>query len=219
MAWRCTRRSPPNYFVMTSYHWNAGKTNLCKQCKYSVCLTLIHLYYVSRIHGHIMISKEIVSIFLVQVKKRCCTIVHVQWHWKWSNSNVTFVNERQQITWRHAHNVVSLRVLYKFVNFISTIVICLKSGSIKMLDKLITFIVCWYKTLYLVLPVAWTIRITTPHFRDVVILVHTIGSNRYKVLYQHTMYIMGIYRTLCKFSFELYSGPPDSLPMFPLVLH
>jgi hypothetical protein len=61
MAWRCTRRSPPNYFVMTSYHWNAGKTNLCKQCKYSVCLTLIHLYYVSRIHGHIMISKEIVS--------------------------------------------------------------------------------------------------------------------------------------------------------------
>jgi hypothetical protein len=166
MAWRCTRRSPPNYFVMTSYHWNAGKTNLCKQCKYSVCLTLIHLYYVSRIHGHIMISKEIVSIFLVQVKKRCCMIVHVQWHWKWSNSNVTFVNERQQITWRHAHNVVFLRVLYKFANFISTIVICLKSASIKMLDKLITFIVCWYKTLYLVLPVALTIRITTPHFRD-----------------------------------------------------
>jgi len=35
-----------------------------------------------------------------------------------------------------------------------------------MLDKLITYIVCWYKTLYQVLPVAWTIRITT------VMLVH-----------------------------------------------
>ena len=30
-----------------------------------------------------------------------------------------------------------------------------------MLDKLITYIVCWYKTLYQVLPVAWTNRITT----------------------------------------------------------
>ena len=209
MARRCTRRSSPNYFLMTSYHWNAGKTHLSKQCKYSICLTLIHLYYVSRIHCHIIISKEIVSIFLVQVKKRCCTIVHVQWRWKWSNSNVTLVSERQQITWRHAHNVVSLRVLYKFVNFNSTVVICLKSASIEMLDKLITFIVCWYKTLYIVSRLACCMNY--PHHnsslsRLVVILVHTAGSTRYKVLYQHTMDIMGIYGTLCKFSFEIYSG-------------
>ena len=30
-----------------------------------------------------------------------------------------------------------------------------------MLDKLITYIVCWYKTLYQVLPVAWTNHFTT----------------------------------------------------------
>jgi hypothetical protein len=56
-------------------------------------------------------------------------------------------NERQQ-TWRHAQNVVFLRVLYKFVNLISTLVICLKFVFIEMLDKLITYIVCLYKTLY-----------------------------------------------------------------------
>ena len=58
-----------------------------------------------------------------------------------------------------------------------------------MLDKLITYIVCWYKTLYQVLPVAWTSCITT--HRDT-------GSNSkleliHIVLYQHTMYVMGIY--------------------------
>jgi len=35
-----------------------------------------------------------------------------------------------------------------------------------MLDKLITYIVCWYKTLYQVLPVVWTKRITTGRYRD-----------------------------------------------------
>ena len=40
--------------------------------------------------------------------------------------------------WRHIHNVVSLGVLYKFVNFNSTIVICLKLGFVEMLEKLIT---------------------------------------------------------------------------------
>jgi hypothetical protein len=43
-------------------------------------------------------------------------------------------------------NVVSLRVWYKFVNFNSTFVICLKLVFIEMLNKLITYIVCWYKT-------------------------------------------------------------------------
>jgi hypothetical protein len=44
--------------------------------------------------------------------------------------------------------VVSPRVLYKFVNLISTLVICLKLVFIEILDKLITYIVCWYMTLY-----------------------------------------------------------------------
>jgi len=35
MARRCTRSSLPNYFVITSYHWNAGKTRQCKQRKQS----------------------------------------------------------------------------------------------------------------------------------------------------------------------------------------
>jgi hypothetical protein len=52
------------------------------------------------------------------------------------------------------------------VNIISTLVICLKFVFIEMLDKLITYIVCWYKTLYQVLPVVWTNRITTRRFRD-----------------------------------------------------
>ena len=33
MARRCTRSSLQDYFVMTSYHWNAGKTRQCEQCK------------------------------------------------------------------------------------------------------------------------------------------------------------------------------------------
>jgi hypothetical protein len=55
-------------------------------------------------------------------------------------------NEMQQITWRHAQNVISSRVLYTFVNLISNLVICLKVVFIELLDKLITYIVCWYKT-------------------------------------------------------------------------
>jgi hypothetical protein len=35
-----------------------------------------------------------------------------------------------------------------------------------MLDKLITYIVWWYKTVYQVLSVAWTNRITTCRYRD-----------------------------------------------------
>jgi hypothetical protein len=65
-----------------------------------------------------------------------------------------------------------------------------------MLDKLITYIVCWYKTFYQVLPVARTNRITTSHDKFVVILVRTTGSTWYKVLYHHTMYVMGMYFTL-----------------------
>jgi hypothetical protein len=35
-----------------------------------------------------------------------------------------------------------------------------------MLDKLITYIVWWYKTVYQVLSVAWTDRITTRRYRN-----------------------------------------------------
>jgi hypothetical protein len=61
-------------------------------------------------------------------------------------------------------------------NFNSTLVFCLKFVFIEMLDKLITYIVCWYKTFYQVLPVARTNRITTSHDKFVVILVRTTGS-------------------------------------------
>jgi hypothetical protein len=55
--------------------------------------------------------------------------------------------------------------------------------------------VWWYKTVYQVLSVAWTNRITT-----VVILVHITNSTWNKVLYHHTMYVMGIY---CEISIDL----------------
>jgi len=42
----------------------------------------------------------------------------------------------------------------KFVNSNLVLVICLKFVFVEMLDKLIIYIVCWYKTLYQVLPVA-----------------------------------------------------------------
>ena len=48
--------------------------------------------------------------------------------------------------------------MHKFINLISTFVICLKFVFIEMLDKLITCIVCWYSILYQVLPVVWTRR-------------------------------------------------------------
>jgi len=77
----CMRSSLPNYFVMMSYHWNVGKTHQCKQRKQSYCLMVIHLFDVWRIHGHILISKDIVSIFSAflrstfLLKKHCRTIV------------------------------------------------------------------------------------------------------------------------------------------------
>ena len=49
---------------------------------------------------------------------------------------------------------------------ILTLAICLKFVFIEILDKPITYIVWWYKTVYQVLSVAWTNRITTRHFRD-----------------------------------------------------
>jgi len=36
----------------------------------------------------------------------------------------------------------------------------------EMLDNLITYIACWYKTLYQVLPVVWNNHITTRRYQD-----------------------------------------------------
>ena len=117
-------------------------------------------------------------------KKRCRTIV--QWHLKSSNSDVSLVSERQKVTWRYAQNVVSLKIWYIIVNFNSTLVIWLKFAFIEMFDKLSTYILFWYNTVYQVLPVVWTNRITTRRY-------HTTGSTWYRVLYQHTMYVTSIY--------------------------
>jgi len=65
---------------------------------------------------------------------------------------------------------------------------------IEILDKLIPYIVWIYRTWYQVSPVEWT---WPNHYlslsRLIVILVHATGLNWYKVLYQLTMYVMGIY--------------------------
>ena len=104
------------------------KTHQCKQRKQSDCLMFIHSSYVSWIHGHILISKDIVSIYPATVrstflfkKKRCQAIVVTLK----VIDDVKLVKERQQIKWHHAQNVVTLRVLLKFVNFNWTLVICL----------------------------------------------------------------------------------------------
>ena len=141
MAQCCTRSSLPNYFVMTSYHWNTEEIR-----QYS-----LFRGYSFNISGNFKVH--------VSLKKHCRPIL--QLHWKWSNSNMILVGERQQITWCLAQNVVYLRVVSKFVNFNSTLVICLKFVFIEMLDKLFT-----YKTMYQVLPVAWTNRITNHRYHD-----------------------------------------------------
>jgi hypothetical protein len=119
MAWR----SLPNYFDMTSYHWNARQNT-------------------------------------------------VTWRW--------WMNGKNNVT---SYTKCSLPQEY-CTHFNSTLAICLKFVFIEMLDKFITYIVWWYKTVYQVLFVAWTNRITT-------CLVHTTLD--LIVLYHHTMYVMGIY--------------------------
>jgi hypothetical protein len=80
--------------------------------------------------------------------------------------NVSNVNKAKE--WMATNNVASctqcsfppeyctnLLILFRPLLISLTFVI------IEMLDKLITCIVCWYNTLYHVLPVVWTKRITT----------------------------------------------------------
>ena len=68
------------------------KTHICKQGKHSDGLMFIQSYYLSRIHGYNIISKEIVSVFPVHIspnKKLLlddCTVTlksdqTVTWHW------------------------------------------------------------------------------------------------------------------------------------------
>ena len=70
-----------HYFVMTSYHWNAGKTCQCKQRKQSNCLMFIHSYYESRIHGNFQghsfnISGScMVHISIKNIKKKLKSVV------------------------------------------------------------------------------------------------------------------------------------------------
>jgi hypothetical protein len=65
---------------------------------------------------------------------------------------------------------------------------CLKFHY-KWTRLLITYIVWWYKTLYQVEPVVWTKIITR---RVVMRLAHATGKTWYKVLYQHTMYVISL---------------------------
>ena len=73
-----------------------------------------------------------------------CEKKHSDWHW-WKNgkNNVTSCTKCSL-----PENIRT--------NFNSTLVICWKFVFIEMLDKLITYIVWWYKTVYQVLSVAWT---------------------------------------------------------------
>jgi hypothetical protein len=153
MAQCCPRRTTLSWRHIIGM-WD--KTDLCNQCKHSD--SFIHSYYVSQISGHIIISKDIVSIFPVRISPNKKALFSD----KESDRivlNVTLVNERQKIMWRQTQNAVSIGVLYKVVTY-------LKFIFIEMLEKLITYIVCWYKTLYQVLSVAWTSCITTRRYCD-----------------------------------------------------
>jgi hypothetical protein len=106
------------------------------------------------------------------------------YHWNvWQNTVALhwWMNEKNNVT-----SCTECSLPQSIVHILIQPCFCLKFVFIEMLDKLITYIVCWYKTLYQVLPVAWTNLITTRR----VILVHTTGSTWYKVLYHHTMYVM-----------------------------
>ena len=48
----------------------------------------------------------------------------------------------------------------------------------------------------------------------IVILVHTTGLTRYKVLYHHTMYVMGIYWSLKKLTREYWYSDSNLRPFF-----
>jgi hypothetical protein len=128
-----------------------------------------------------------------------------------------YVAKQQRTKWNHQNNIcltfqwlcltlylhkqflglgqnlpLSYSLLYQFE---FSLCYLLNIYFIEILDKLITYIVWWYNTLYRVSPVAYTTRITkSSTFRLVVILVHAKSLTWYKVLYKHTMNVMGMYR-------------------------
>jgi hypothetical protein len=108
-------------------------------------------------------------------------VVHQKYEWTASN-NVTSCT-----------NVVSLRVWYKFVNFNSTFVICLKLVFIEMLNKLITYIVCWYKTF---IRSCLIHELTASLLVDIMIRCDTVSYNRLDLIqslvpphYVHNKYL------------------------------
>ena len=127
------------------------KTHQCKLCKQSDCLRFIHSYYVSQIRSHILIiSKDIVQIFTATVLSTFL---------KKSIVGILYSDTDRTVTWQWWMKIKSswdLLILIRRLLFVFT----------EMLDKLIIYIECWYKTLHQVLPVqplreAWTNRITT----------------------------------------------------------
>jgi hypothetical protein len=146
MVRHCTRSFLPNYFVMTSYHWNAGKTNLCKQCKYSVCSLSTRTFITLKPFCLQTVGDSLSTRTFITLKPFCPGKTNLCKQCKYSVC-LTLIH-LYYVSRIHGHIMISKEIVSIFVNFISTIVICLKSASIKMLDKLITFIVCWYKTLY-----------------------------------------------------------------------
>ena len=99
-----------------------------------------------------------------------------------SNCTSVFAADDCYITWcttcslpQSVQHVVSLRVESKFVNFNPTLIICLKFVFIEMLDKLITYIMFWYKTMYQILPVS---RTNASQLVDIVIRSDTGSHNR-----------------------------------------
>jgi hypothetical protein len=78
----------------------------------------------------------------------------ITWHW--------WMNRKNNLT---SYTKCSLPQEY-CTHFNSTLAISLKFVFIEMLDKVITYIVWWYQTVYQVLSVAWTNRITTSRDSD-----------------------------------------------------
>jgi hypothetical protein len=110
MARRCTRRSLPNYFDMTSYHWNVGQNT-------------------------------------------------VTWHWWMNRQHTMYVIRLSNISIKANFKQIT-RIELKFVQY--------SQGD---------YILC----------------MTSHYFFCSFTNVRLLCSTWYKVLYHHTMYVMGIY--------------------------
>ena len=90
MVWCCMRTTLAKHHSIGVW----GKTHQCKQHKQSDWWMFIHSYYVSQIQGHILFSKDIVSIFLKKREKNVVRRLYsdiendrtVTWYW-WMNGN------------------------------------------------------------------------------------------------------------------------------------